>query len=41
MKVAPATSSVKLSLSEMISNEGTKKSSQIIASPKNKIFSEI
>merc|ERR1712076_165045 len=35
MKVAPATSSVKLSRSEMISSEGTKKSSQIMARPMN------
>ena len=31
MKVAPATSSLKFSFSEMASSDGTKKSSQIIA----------
>ena len=31
MNVAPATSSLKLSFSEMASNDGTKKSSQIMA----------
>ena len=34
MKVAPATSSDKSSFSEIASNDGTKKSSQIIASAK-------
>ena len=36
MKVAPATSSVKFSLSEISSNEGTKKSSQMMASAEEK-----
>ena len=34
IKVAPATSSLKSSFSEMASNEGTKKSSQIMATAK-------
>lgn len=33
MKVAPATSSLRSSLSEIASSEGTKKSSQMIATP--------
>ena len=36
MNVAPATSSLRFRASEIFSKEGTKKSSQIIASPRNR-----
>ena len=36
MKVAPATSSLRSSFSEMASSDGTKKSSQMIATPTRK-----